>query len=301
MLLHRLLYLVALLLSVACVCGAAEEAKDAQGLHPDAADSSSTCDGPKKTQSACITGLPAELPAPRHEPGESGHAAIQNLASGNPRGPVTTVRGSDSEPQRTEELSPQIPPQEDPLGSHNNVQGGAADTHVNTPTAETSSSSSSSLGQQASSGSRGPEGQTRTNGGTTQDSQEENRNTETDTGSTGSQRTDTSTQHPTPDTPPADTTPSDPHSGDSNPLKNTSTEPNSTTDNVTTSEESAGTNDDTTNAVSESTTTTTTTTLPPELTNNKKGDADSSSSISSSVWVRVPLLIVVTLACILVC
>ncbi|ORC92418.1 uncharacterized protein TM35_000031710 [Trypanosoma theileri] len=47
--------------------------------------------------------------------------------------------------------------------------------------------------------------------------------------------------------------------------------------------------------------TTTTTTLPPELTNNKKGDADSSSSISSSVWVRVPLLIVVTLACILVC
>ncbi|ORC83628.1 uncharacterized protein TM35_000621020 [Trypanosoma theileri] len=47
-------------------------------------------------------------------------------------------------------------------------------------------------------------------------------------------------------------------------------------------------------------TTTTTTTLPPEPTNNKKGDADS-SSISSSVWVRVPLLIVVTLACILVC
>ncbi|ORC81494.1 uncharacterized protein TM35_001151010 [Trypanosoma theileri] len=49
------------------------------------------------------------------------------------------------------------------------------------------------------------------------------------------------------------------------------------------------------------TTTTTTTTLPPELTNNKKGDADSSSSISSSVWFRVPLLIVVTLSCILVC
>ncbi|ORC84273.1 uncharacterized protein TM35_000471680 [Trypanosoma theileri] len=46
---------------------------------------------------------------------------------------------------------------------------------------------------------------------------------------------------------------------------------------------------------------TTTTTLPPELTNNKKGDADSSSSISSSVWVRVPLLIVVTLTCILMC
>ncbi|ORC84262.1 uncharacterized protein TM35_000471570 [Trypanosoma theileri] len=55
------------------------------------------------------------------------------------------------------------------------------------------------------------------------------------------------------------------------------------------------------NEESTSTTTTTTTTLPPELTNKKKGDADSSSSTSSSVWVRVPLLIVVTLACILVC
>ncbi|ORC82360.1 uncharacterized protein TM35_000921040 [Trypanosoma theileri] len=61
-------------------------------------------------------------------------------------------------------------------------------------------------------------------------------------------------------------------------------------------------NQETSSAESESNTTTiTTTTLPPELTNNKKGDADSSSSISSSVWVRVPLLIVVTLACILVC
>ncbi|ORC84440.1 uncharacterized protein TM35_000451780 [Trypanosoma theileri] len=54
-------------------------------------------------------------------------------------------------------------------------------------------------------------------------------------------------------------------------------------------------------ANAETTSTTTTTTLPPELTNNKKGDADSSSSICSSVWVRVPLLIVVTLGCILVC
>ncbi|KAH9589349.1 hypothetical protein LSM04_007237 [Trypanosoma melophagium] len=53
------------------------------------------------------------------------------------------------------------------------------------------------------------------------------------------------------------------------------------------------------------TTTATTTTLPSDTEYDKKpnvkGDADSSSSISSmrSVWVRVPLLIVVTLACIL--
>ncbi|ORC82033.1 uncharacterized protein TM35_001001050 [Trypanosoma theileri] len=59
--------------------------------------------------------------------------------------------------------------------------------------------------------------------------------------------------------------------------------------------------DDSNSENSTTTTTTTTTTLPPELTNNKKGDADNSISISSSVWVRVPLLIVVTLACILVC
>ncbi|ORC84404.1 uncharacterized protein TM35_000451420 [Trypanosoma theileri] len=58
---------------------------------------------------------------------------------------------------------------------------------------------------------------------------------------------------------------------------------------------------DTANTTNNDESTTTTTTLPPESINNKKGDADSSSSISSSVWVRVPLLIVVTLACILVC
>ncbi|ORC90029.1 uncharacterized protein TM35_000102970 [Trypanosoma theileri] len=67
-------------------------------------------------------------------------------------------------------------------------------------------------------------------------------------------------------------------------------------------DESTKETDTTTDEQSNSTTTTTTTTtLPPEPINNKKGDADSSSSISSSVWVRVPLLIVVTLACILVC
>ncbi|ORC90027.1 uncharacterized protein TM35_000102950 [Trypanosoma theileri] len=69
----------------------------------------------------------------------------------------------------------------------------------------------------------------------------------------------------------------------------------------TTTSVTVNTDNGTTTSAETTTTTTTTTTLPPELTNNKKGDADSSSSISSSVWVRVPLLIVVTLACILVC
>ncbi|ORC84036.1 uncharacterized protein TM35_000511370 [Trypanosoma theileri] len=67
------------------------------------------------------------------------------------------------------------------------------------------------------------------------------------------------------------------------------------------SEPENGTTPNTNEESSSTTTTTTTTTLPPETANNKKGDADSSSSISSSVWMRVPLLIVVTLASILVC
>ncbi|ORC84540.1 uncharacterized protein TM35_000431080 [Trypanosoma theileri] len=76
-----------------------------------------------------------------------------------------------------------------------------------------------------------------------------------------------------------------------------------TNENDPSSAGTANSGDETTTNNEESTSisTTTTTTLPPELTNNKKGDADSSSSINSSVWVRVPLLIVVTLACILVC
>ncbi|ORC83738.1 uncharacterized protein TM35_000581010, partial [Trypanosoma theileri] len=66
----------------------------------------------------------------------------------------------------------------------------------------------------------------------------------------------------------------------------------------TSTNNSASTNPETdsTSTNEESTSTSTTTTLPPETANNnKKGDADSSSSISSSVWVRVPLLIVAVL------
>ncbi|ORC83759.1 uncharacterized protein TM35_000581220 [Trypanosoma theileri] len=71
---------------------------------------------------------------------------------------------------------------------------------------------------------------------------------------------------------------------------------------ATAAADTTGTEGSRENGNADSTTTTTiTTTLPPETANNKKGDADSSSSISSSVWVRVPLLIVVTLSCILVC
>ncbi|ORC84083.1 uncharacterized protein TM35_000501370, partial [Trypanosoma theileri] len=102
---------------------------------------------------------------------------------------------------------------------------------------------------------------------------------------------------------PSPTTPSSSSSattsdGGSNPTSTENDNTSSASESTSNQEGSA----DNTNTTT-TTTTTTSTTLPPELTNNKKGDADSSSSssISSSVWVRVPLLIVVTLACILVC
>ncbi|ORC84001.1 uncharacterized protein TM35_000511020, partial [Trypanosoma theileri] len=115
-------------------------------------------------------------------------------------------------------------------------------------------------------------------GGNGSQSSESSGAANTDTRDSPSNQTDTTEQ---------------PQSSDNN---QTSQEQNGEADNANgaanpAEDESTKDTDNTTNN-EESTTTTTTTTLPPELTNNKKGDADSSnSSISSSVWVRVPLLI----------
>ncbi|ORC83416.1 uncharacterized protein TM35_000721190 [Trypanosoma theileri] len=97
--------------------------------------------------------------------------------------------------------------------------------------------------------------------------------------------------------------PSSPSSTNSDTVSSGSSD-TANTENGTTSAESESTSNQNDGGNADTTTTsntTTTTTLPPELTNNKKGDADSSSSISSSVWMSASLLIVVTLACILVC
>ncbi|ORC83814.1 uncharacterized protein TM35_000561120 [Trypanosoma theileri] len=96
------------------------------------------------------------------------------------------------------------------------------------------------------------------------------------------------------------TSPKNSDSGSDGGSETTLTENGGTSAEGSTSTGITGDVGNTENTDATTTTTTTTTTLPPELTNNKKGDADSSSSIRSSVWVRVPLLIVVTLACILV-
>ncbi|ORC92416.1 uncharacterized protein TM35_000031690 [Trypanosoma theileri] len=168
---------------------------------------------------------------------------------------------------------------------------------------------------------------------TTQGHQQDNHNTETNVAgraSTESHVTADSKPHSTTDASPSEITQSGLSTDDSNTLNNTGTDPNSTTDNVTTTENESTngvatvgvsaegnttanttsvTLNTTSNEVSTSpTTNTTTNTIPPipAISNNTimpnlRGDADSSSSISSSVWVRVPLLIVVTLACILVC
>ncbi|ORC81848.1 uncharacterized protein TM35_001051050 [Trypanosoma theileri] len=170
---------------------------------------------------------------------------------------------------------------------------------------------------------------------TTHGTQQDDHNTETNatgTTSTESHVTADSKPHPTTDASPSETTQSGLPSGDSNTPNNTGTEPNSTTDNVTTAENKSTNGVDTVGASAEGNTTATTisvtlnttsnedSTLPTTTTTttntiltitgisnntimpNVKGDADSSSSnISSSVWMRVPLLIVVALACILVC
>ncbi|ORC84070.1 uncharacterized protein TM35_000501240, partial [Trypanosoma theileri] len=166
MLLHRLFYLVALLLSVACVCAAAEDATAAQRLRSEPAVDSSTCGGHEKKESACISALPepplpAGPPAARHEPEERGQPATENLASVNPPGPGTGEQRRDSDPHVSEQHGPELQKEKEPLSGHNNVQGEATDTLRNNPKAQPSLSSS--LGQQASSGSSGPEGQTRTN------------------------------------------------------------------------------------------------------------------------------------------
>ncbi|ORC92407.1 uncharacterized protein TM35_000031600, partial [Trypanosoma theileri] len=176
----------------------------------------------------------------------------------------------------------------------------------------------------------GSEGQQEQIKETTQDLQQENHNTKpnvTGTTSTESHVTTDSKPHPTTDASPSEITQSGLSTDDSNTLSNTSTEPNSTADNVTTAENESTNGVNTLRASAEGNTTANTTSVTLNTTSNEdstspttntntiptipgfgnntiipnlRGDADS-SSISSSVWVRVPLLIVVTLACILVC
>ncbi|ORC81509.1 uncharacterized protein TM35_001141040, partial [Trypanosoma theileri] len=179
------------------------------------------------------------------------------------------------------------------------------------------------------SGERRTQGQQEQIKETTQGTQQDDHNTETNatgTTSTESHFTADSKPHPTTDATPSEITQSGLSIDDSNTLNNTSTEPNSTTDNVTTAENESTNGVDTVGASAEGKTTATTisvtlnttsnedstspatntSTIPPvpEISNNTimpnvRGDADSSGI--SSVWVRVPLLIVVTLTCILVC
>ncbi|ORC83753.1 uncharacterized protein TM35_000581160 [Trypanosoma theileri] len=175
----------------------------------------------------------------------------------------------------------------------------------------------------------GSEGQQEQINKTAQDPQQDDHNKEpntTGTTSTESHVTVDSKPHPTTDASPSEITQSGLSTDNSNTLNNKSTEPNSTTDDVTTTENEStngvntvgasadGNTTTNTNSVilnttkNQGSTSTTTNTISPinginnsNIMLNVKGDADSSSSISSSVWVRVPLLIVVTLACILVC
>ncbi|ORC82958.1 uncharacterized protein TM35_000811080 [Trypanosoma theileri] len=164
------------------------------------------------------------------------------------------------------------------------VQGGNVNenSQKNPEEQHTTHSSGRPNGISETSQSFSPHLQESSSAGTHENQQELNVNTDSSKGENTTNQGDTDSQSASTSTePPATSSPQD--------AEETTTSTTANADNDTTPSEG-------------SPTTTTTTTLPPELTNNKKGDADSSSSsISSSVWVRVPLLIVVTLSCILVC
>ncbi|ORC84233.1 uncharacterized protein TM35_000471280 [Trypanosoma theileri] len=300
---RSVLCFLVLLLCVSSVSLAAQEGPVSQVNTTDHGVSEVTCESSEQPDKPCASQVPASLPVkspvPPEQHVEIGPSVLQGVAHG---GPVagTSLQRSDAAAHATEAERRQVQDRLKPVGSQE-AEREEAETLVNNKKAGALSSLSPEQSPQGGTGGPGSEGQQKQIDRVTQGSQEENRNKETNTESSELPTNADSTQRPTADAPPADTTPSNPHSGDSSTPNNRSAEPNSTADTLTTSEESEGTNNEIANALSESTTTTTTTTLPLESANNKKGDADSSSSISSSVWVRVPLLIVVTLACILVC
>ncbi|ORC80905.1 uncharacterized protein TM35_001381030 [Trypanosoma theileri] len=261
---RRVLYFLALIMSVASVCVATTTSAQSESLNPEDASHRTCTGGDSATE--CLPGSPG--PA---EPGKTTHRGSsgnethqesvggpgQESGSGSSMGSVAGTGGTSSHT-----ASP-------------NSQAPDADT---LPTAPTSSDDVSSTGPLPGGSGSNPHG-----------------------GSAAAQ---------SPSSPNIEGTGSETGVADASAGNGTKPEESEAPDNSgvagnadTTPNNSTNTDPETPNTANneESTTTTTTTTIPPEPANNKKGDADSSSSISSSVWVRVPLLIVVTLACILVC
>ncbi|ORC83388.1 uncharacterized protein TM35_000731120 [Trypanosoma theileri] len=299
MMMRWMLCIVALLLSIGCVCVAAEAEEkkpDSEGMsepltqatHTGSEVSSGRCEGTVPSDGSCTSKASPEKLGTHAPPGPR----TETTPHSAPRSQRTT-QGDDAAERTTDDITGQKPKGEEPAGDDEKIEEKERVTHGNNPQPGPSSSLSPEQPPHDGSSITLSIGESRQIDRVTQGSQEENRNKETNTARIELPKPADSTEHSSPDTPQPEPTPSDPHSGDSNTLNNQSAEPSSTADTLTISEESEGTNGETANAVSESTTTTTTTTtFPPETANNKKSDADSTSSISSSVWVRLPLLIV---------
>ncbi|ORC83681.1 uncharacterized protein TM35_000601120 [Trypanosoma theileri] len=335
MLLRRLLYLTALFFSVACVCVASEETKeneesirssdvgdcrdhDKKGpkceTQPDLAEDSRTecSDSPGKEKCPAEMEIDGERDClqgsdtcPKGADTHKGQNAL-GRGEGEPEpGSGGTVNGGKGGPGTLP--SPQPPQQEQPHGDgQSQVPGGQqqSSTASSISQTETRQNPDSHIEMTDTKASHQPNNHVDT---THNEENEGRQNTTTDEshGTSSSQLSGTtpttirSSTEPTPESVPSrengDATNAVTPSQDSQ-LNNGTAETKPGED-----ESTRETDNTTNNGESTTTTTTTTTTLPPELTNSKKGDADSSSSISSSVWVRVPLLIVVTLACIVVC
>ncbi|ORC83790.1 uncharacterized protein TM35_000571180 [Trypanosoma theileri] len=302
MFLHRVLYVVALLLSIISLCVAADAAELSSG---EVVDGGCTTDNSQTDTSKC----PGNGKGDSGPPGKAGDAGPVG-----PSGPdgVTGEDTNDSQDTRVNQQNP---------------------TSGSSPAAHSSQRQSS--GEPGKQGPSGQSGEGSNVSGRTEENQEVNKGIPPVTTVTPESSTSALTPDPNPSEGSVVESSDDGQTGgkgnnttreSENGDNNGSAEPqpsadspntsatvsgdgsdNATPGNGTTPAESEltsnqeGVADNTETTPSTTTTTTTTTTLPPELTNNKKGDADSSNSISSSVWVRMPLLIVVTLACILVC
>ncbi|ORC81844.1 uncharacterized protein TM35_001051010 [Trypanosoma theileri] len=303
MLLRRLLYFIVLFLSVACVCVAAGEEKgpSSGGSNCEASTGSECKNDPKLSESARVPAAPV---GPLGERGEAGSTALQGrgtLPAVRDNDLNTELRGTEASDNERQDSEPAVENHSELTNTNSQHRGAetqnqlqqnsdAAHTqsppkthneattvpHIQTPTLQETPSADPEVSQQE-------EHSAKSNSANSDNTANQNDPaTESPSSTASAQPPATSSTQETDGTKPTEAADV---GNDSTPAGR---EP-------TSAQDGAADNTETT------TTSTTTTTLLPEPTNNKKGDADSSSSISSSVWVRVPLLIVVTLACILVC
>ncbi|ORC81502.1 uncharacterized protein TM35_001151090, partial [Trypanosoma theileri] len=288
MFLRRLLFLTALLLSVACVCVASEETKEAEDLSAGDGD----CRDTGKEGSKCKPNPEVVEDSPEcKEHSEKEKCTTEDGKSEGdcPNGSELPCTPKEPAPTSPKEPAPTIP-KAPGLNEKGSTEEVGLDTVSGGPTGERGTDGSrQGSGTHIGSGpvsSSAPPTVSPPSQSTTNEERRDPSPTDTHTGNIGGSTTEESgaLQGGDPAQPSSSPTTSETESVGENAAGSDAT--TAANDTKPTEGESPSTQEGA-EGNTESTTTTTTTTLPPELTNNKKGDADSSSSISSSVWVRV--------------